>query len=139
MPGVYFPATTKAGGMCFGMPDVCQVPAPPAPPIPTPFPNMGQCVMADKTVNKVLIENMDVVVEMSEIPCSNGDEPGVAGGVISGCNMGPDVFKMGSMKVKAKGKGIVTLTGLTSHNGKNPNFPAGMVVAPSQVKVLVSP
>jgi hypothetical protein len=139
MPGVYFPAITKAGGNCFGMPDVCQVPAPPAPPIPIPFPNIGMCMMADKAVDKVLIEYMPVVVENCEIPLSSGDEPGVAGGVVSGCNMGPNTFKMGSMKVKAKGKGVVTLTGMTSHNGKNPNFPAGLVIAPSQVKVLVSP
>ncbi len=31
-----FPASTKGGGQCFAIPDVCLTPAPPAPPIPVP-------------------------------------------------------------------------------------------------------
>jgi len=41
-----FPASTKGGGQLFAFPDVCKVPAPPAPPIPTPFPNIGMLNMA---------------------------------------------------------------------------------------------
>ena len=36
-----FPATTNAGGMCMGFPDVCKTPIPPAGPVPIPYPNMA--------------------------------------------------------------------------------------------------
>lgn len=118
--------------------DVCKVPAPPAGPIPTPFPNLATLNMALSTTTTVLFENMPVLVEMSETPISSGDEAGVAGGVISSTFIGPVACKMGSTKVKAQGKGVVTMTGMTAHNGKNPNVPVGMVVFASNTKVLVS-
>jgi len=124
--------------MATGPIDVCKVPAPPAPPIPTPFPNLGMIANALQTSTTVMFENKEVVVEMSEIPSSMGDEAGVAGGVISGMNMGPIVFKLGSSKVKVQGKNAVTITGLTAHNGKNPNAPVGMVTLVANMKVLVA-
>ncbi|HEY4248308.1 MAG TPA: DUF4150 domain-containing protein [Lacunisphaera sp.] len=137
MPGL--PASTKGGGMCQGMPDVCKTPAPPAPPVPIPYPNIGQMTMAVKTALKVKIVGMPVVIEMSEIPMSQGDEAGVAGGVVSGKNMDKIVVKKGSMKVQVEGKGCAYLTCMTAHNGANANMPAGAQIAPSQAKVLVSP
>ena len=133
------PAGSKAGGNCMCMPDVCKVPAPPAPPVPTPFPNTAMVANATKTSPKVLIENMDTVVEMSEVPSSTGDEAGVAGGMVSGTFAQKVVFKLGSTKVKAEGKAVVFLTGQTAHNGANANMPAGLFAAPSQAKILVMP
>ena len=140
MPGVTMPAATLQGGqaMVTGPLDVCKVPAPPAGPIPMPFPNLGTINMSLSTTTTVMFSNMPVVVEMSEIPLSNGDEAGVAGGVVSSMNMGPIAFKKGSSKVKAQGKNVVTITGLTAHNGKNPNVPVGMVALVSNTKVLVA-
>ncbi|MCU0692396.1 MAG: DUF4150 domain-containing protein [Polyangiaceae bacterium] len=140
MAGVMLPGATKKGGQCMttGPIDVCKVPAPPARPIPTPFPNTGMIANATQTSTKVMFENKEVVVEMSEIPHSLGDEDGVAGGVVSGMNMGPIVFKKGSSKVKVQGKNVVTITGATAHNGKNPNAPLGMVTVVANAKVLVS-
>ena len=132
-----FPASTKAGGICFAFPDVCLVPAPPAPPIPTPFPNTGECAQADGTIDAVLFGNKEVVVESSKIPMSSGDEPGVNGGVMSGQNMGQVAFKTASSKVYAKGKKVVMLTSTSAHNGASANAPAGTVQTPSQTKVLV--
>ena len=126
------PATSKANGTCLGVPDVCQVPAPPAPPIPTPFPNTAMVANATGTSTKVKIENMDVVVETSEIPSSNGDEAGTIGGVVSGTVAQKVVFKLGSSKVKAEGKAMAFLTGVTAHNGASANMPAGLQIAPSQ-------
>ena len=141
MAGVVFPAATMKGGqaMCTGPLDVCKVPAPPAPPVPTPFPNIATLNMALNTTTTVLIENMPVLVEMSETPISNGDEAGVLGGVVSGVFIGPMSCKKGSSKVKAQGKNVMTMTGLTSHNGKSPNVPIGMIMAVANTKVLVSP
>src|SRR5436309_2643727 len=130
------PATSKGGGVVFAMPDVCKVPAPPAPPIPVPFPNTAQVPMALATSMKVKIMNMDAVVLNSKIPMSSGDEAGVAGGVVSGMNMGEVSFKLGSTKVKAEGKPLCVLTALTAHNGASANMPAGAQIAPSQAKVL---
>jgi hypothetical protein len=132
-----FPASCKAGGVCMGFPDVCKTPAPPAPPIPIPYPNIAQVASATAGTcsSKVKITNQPAVTKDSEIPMSSGDEAGVAGGVISSCNMGKAVFKMASFKVKAEGKGIAKILSMVSHN--KDNFPAGMQIAPSQTKVLI--
>jgi hypothetical protein len=132
------PATTIAGGMAEGVPDVCLVLDPPAPPIPTPFPNLAQVPMSLATSPKVLIQMMPAVVQSSQVPMSQGDEAGVGGGVMSGMNMGPVTYKTASSKVKAAGQPVVMLTSMTAHNGISPNLPAGgAVIAPSQMKVLV--
>ena len=129
------PVATKAGGNCFGFPDVCLVPAPTGP-VPSPFPNTAECRDADGTVDAVLVEGKEVIVESSKIPMSSGDEAGSAGGVVSGVFRGPATFKTASSKVFAKGKKVVLHMALTGHNGDNANMPAGMHVSPSQSKVL---
>lgn len=133
------PMSTTAGGVCFAMPDVCKTPAPPAPPVPIPYPNIAQLASATGTAMKVMVENKPVIVEGAKVPNSQGDEAGTAGGVVSGTNMGPAQFKMGSSKVTAQGKAVVFLGGMTAHNGSNANAPAGTIIAPSQAKVLVMP
>lgn len=133
------PASTKAGGVCFAMPDVCLTPAPPAPPVPIPYPNTGQLAAVNGAVEKVVIEMKETVVEGAKIPNSSGDEAGTNGGVTSGVNMGPVEPKLFSSKVYAKGKKVYFLTGTSAHNGTNANMPAGAQIAPSQVKVFVAP
>ena len=122
-----------------GTPDVCKTPAPPAGPIPIPYPNIGMVNQATKTSKKVKFVSKEVVTTKSEIPSSQGDEAGTAGGVVSGKNMDKVIFKKGSAKVKIEGAPCVTLTGTTGHNGANANMPAGAQIAPSQTKVLVAP
>ncbi|MFT3775520.1 MAG: DUF4150 domain-containing protein [Minicystis sp.] len=139
MPAI-FPAASKAGGQYFAMPDVCFVPAPPpVVQVPVPFPNMAQVASTDGAVDKVLIENKETVVEGSKVPNSSGDEAGTKGGVVSGKNMDQVQPKAFSTKVFAKGKKVVMLTSMSAHNGSSPNIPAGMMVAPSQAKVIISP
>ena len=139
MPAI-FPACTKAGGQCFAMPDVCLTPAPPpVSQVPVPYPNIGMMAMATKTSTRVKFSGMAVVTVRSEIPSSMGDEAGVNGGVVSGRNMDKVTFKKGSSKVKIEGQPCVHLTSPTAHNGTNANVPCGLVVAPSQVKVIIAP
>ncbi len=117
--------------------DTCLVPAPPAPPIPTPFPNMAQCTAANGVVQTVVIENKQTVVQASKIPNSSGDEAGVNGGVASGVNMNQASFTLPSAVVYFGGKKAVYATGMSGQNGSSMNIP-GMVV-PGQSKVIVSP
>jgi len=134
-----FPASTKGGGQCFAMPDVCLTPAPPAPPIPIPYPNIGMVNQAKKTATKVKFAGKEVVTKKSEISRSSGDEAGVNKGAVSGMNMGKVTFKKGSSKVKIQGQPCVHLTIMTGHNGSNANMPAGAQIAPSQTKVIIAP
>lgn len=134
-----FPLSTKGGGQVFAFPDVCKVPAPPAPPIPTPFPNIGMCQQADGGTcsKKVKVLNQPVITKASEIPRTMGDEAGTLKGVSSGTNMDKATFKAGVSKVKIEGNDAVNMLKPTAQNGASANAPAGMVVAPSQSKVII--
>ena len=122
-----------------GVPDVCLTPAPPGPPVPVPYPNMGQLAAANGAVTTVLIENKETIAEGAKVPNSSGDEAGTNGGVTSGTNMGPVEPKVFSSKVYLAGKKAVFHTATTGHNGSNANMPAGVHMAPSQMKVFVAP
>ena len=118
-------------------PDVCKVPAPPAPPIPTPFPNIGQVSSAKKTSSKVKICKKGTVTKKSEIGSTNGDEAGTLKGLISSTTGSKAVYRMASSKVKVEGAPIETAMKMTAHNGSNPNAPPGSQIAPSQTKVII--
>ena len=62
------PASTKGGGQVAGFPDVCKIPAPPAPFAPVPFPNVGMCNGASGTIAKVQMSGKDTIVVSSTIP-----------------------------------------------------------------------
>lgn len=132
-----FPGATTGGGQCMVFPDVCKVPAPPAPPIPTPFPNIGMCSQAKKTTKKVKIKNKKVLTMKSEIPRTKGDEAGTLKGLISSTNMDKLKYKKSSSKVKFEGGKVVRSLDMTGHNGSNSNAPPGAQIAPSQTKVIV--
>ncbi|HEY8430346.1 MAG TPA: PAAR-like domain-containing protein [Sandaracinaceae bacterium] len=134
-----FPLATKGGGQVFAFPDVCKVPAPPGPPVPTPFPNIGMCNQASGATcsRKVKVLNQPVITKASEIPRTMGDEAGTLKGVTSGTVMDKAVFKQGVSKVKIEGNDAVNLLKPTAHNGASANAPAGMVIAPGQTKVIV--
>ena len=136
-----FPASTKGGGQCTIFPDVCKTPAPPAPFVPVPYPNIAMCTQCDGCSEKVLIGNKQTIVKGSEITVSSGDEGGTAGGgMISSKFKGPGQYKKGSSKVTAEGKAICHLTSMVGQNGgSNANCPPGLQVAPSQTDVTVAP
>ncbi len=131
-----FPVSTNMAGMAMGMPDVCLVPAPPAPPIPTPFPNMAMHAMANPgtLAIKFMIQGGMAQNLGSMIMMTSGDEAGVGGGIMSGMIMGPSRATVGSMKLLVGGMPAVRLTSMTMQNMTN--VPAGLVTAPDQVKIL---
>jgi hypothetical protein len=103
-----------------------------------PYPNIAMCMQASGESAKVKISGAWALTVSSKIPMSTGDEPGVAGGVVSGGFKGEVQYKKGSGKVKIEGKAAVYVTSMTGHNGSNANMPAGLQAAPSQTTVLVA-
>jgi hypothetical protein len=135
-----FPASTNGGGSATALPDVCKVPAPPAPPVPTPFPNIAQLAQANGSTcsSRVRILNKKACTVQTEISRTSGDEAGTLKGVVSNMNMDKATFRQGSMSVKVEGHAIVTHLKPTAHNGSNANAPMGTQLAPSQTSVIIS-
>jgi hypothetical protein len=124
-----------AGGMCMAFPDVCKTQVGPVV-VPLPYPNIGQLPVGVSTTTKVLVTNMPAYTQGSKLPMSNGDEAGEEGGVVSGMIMGEVAFRTASSKVSFQGQKVIVLTAMTAHNGSNANIPAGVLMVPSQAKVL---
>lgn len=127
-------AVTKENGQLMAMPDVCLTPAPPAPPVPVPYPNIGMPQMGNPVTTKVLINGMPALTKASKVSPTNGDQAGVNQGAVSGKIMGPAEFIMGSTKVKLEGNPAVFLGNMTKQNDGNA---VGSVLAPSQNKVMI--
>jgi hypothetical protein len=135
MPGL--PVATLQGGQCLGFPDVCLTPVGPVD-VPIPYPNTGMCPTAVMPTTTVLVCNMPALTQGSQLPMSQGDDAGVSGGVTSGMIMGPIAFRSASSKVSFQGQKVIVLTAMTAHNGASANDPVGVLLAPSQAKVLAA-
>ena len=137
-----FPATTNGTGQCAlpGPLDVCKTPSP-AGPVPLPYPNFGMLAQTNGGTcsKKVKITTKKGCTTKTELTMTTGDEPGVAGGVVSSRFKGPLSYKKGSSKVKIEGESAVHLMSMTGHNGSNANMPTGLQVAPSQTSIIVGP
>ncbi|MBL7189108.1 MAG: DUF4150 domain-containing protein [Phycisphaerae bacterium] len=113
------PVATKAGGICFAFPDVCNTPAPPAPPIPIPYPNIGQLSDATGVSTDVKVGGNLVILKGSIIKNTTGDEAGSVGGVLSGSIVGKVEFETASETVKINGDKVVRMTDKTKQNNRN--------------------
>lgn len=135
-----FAVATAQGGTCNALPDTCKVPAPPAPPVPTPFPSTGQLAQANRgtCAKKVTVLNQPVLHLNSQIAMTSGDEAGSAGGVVSGTIKGPAKPTKGSAKVFVEGMAVVFHTCGMAQNGVSANAPMGIHDSPSQSKVFVA-
>src|SRR5436853_4661990 len=106
------------------LPNVCKMPGPPAPFVPTPLPNIGGSAdrMGDAT-STVKIEGKKIAIK-GTFYHSKGDmaSQGTGGGLISSCVHGKTEFTApGSMDVKAEGKNIQLLGDAMTNNGNGPN------------------
>jgi len=110
---------TVTDGICFAFPDVCLTPAPPAPPVPIPYPNIAQLADATGTASTVKAGGKPVVTQASSISLSSGDEAGSNGGVTSGTTKGECKFTSFSATVRANGNAIVRLGDSTTQNNQN--------------------
>lgn len=133
------PCMTTSGGQALAFPDVCLVPAPPGPPIPTPLPNIAMLAQTDSSTcsQNVKIQSQPVITVESEVPRSMGDEAGTLFGVASGTQMDKVTFLAGSSKVRIEGASPVRFTDSSAHNGSSANAPSGNIIAPGQSKVFL--
>src|SRR5437763_2514826 len=90
----------SSSGIASFFPDVCKTPAPPAPPIPIPYPNIGQATDTSGGPSNVTCDGKMPMVKGAKYTKSSGDEAGTIGGVMSSVNMGECEFMLYSFDVK---------------------------------------
>jgi hypothetical protein len=109
------------------MPDVCKTPSPGGP-IPIPYPNISQSATLAKGTTTVKADGgMMIANKGSEFSLSNGDNPGVAGGVKSSTFMKESTWILYSFDVKMDGKNACRLTDKKFQNHENTVDLAGLV------------
>lgn len=124
----------KSGGVSFVFPDLCKTPTPVGP-IPIPYPNVAQSLTAAKGTKKVKADGQSLCIKHSIFARSNGNEPGVGGGIISGRNMERAQFVSSSLTVSAEGKKVCRAFDLVLHNKMN-TFPTPVIQPPLPVVVV---
>lgn len=125
-------ANSQMMGVDIGFPDVCLTPMPA--PVPIPYPNIGLGPMAIPAAYNVLFMATPAHNMASTVVLTNGDNPGVATGVASGCVMGPARHVTASFTTLIGGLPCTRMTSIAIQN--NTNCP-GIRIVPSQIKVLV--
>lgn len=111
---------SSSSGISIAFPDVCKTPAPPAPFVPIPYPNIAKSGDTAKGSKKVKCDGNPVCLEDSNFSMSTGDEAGSAGGgVVSSKIKGKAEFVNFSFDVKIEGKGVARAFDLMLHNDKN--------------------
>ena len=108
-----------SNGMSMVFPDVCKTPAPPAPPIPIPYPNIGKASDTSGGPTTVKTDGEMPMVKGAKYSRSSGDEAGTLGGVMSSVNMNECEFMMYSFDVKMEGNNACRLGDPLFHNKKN--------------------
>jgi hypothetical protein len=132
--GVNFMSVVHAGsnGISIAFPDVCKTPAPPAPFVPIPYPNIAQSSDTAQGAGTVKCDGNPPCVKDSNFKMSTGDEAGSLMGIASNKIKGKAEFVNFSFDVKFDGKNVARALDLMLHNDKNtPPFPVlqGPVIA----------
>jgi hypothetical protein len=129
-----------SGGVTIAFPDVCKTPAPPAPPIPIPYPNIAKSSDTAQGTTSVKCDGNPVCVKDSNFMMSTGDEAGALLGVASNKIKGKAEFVNVSFDVKFEGKGVARAFDPMLHNDKNtPPFPllqAPVIVIPMPERLV---
>lgn len=107
------PVTKGSSGIAAAtLPNVCKMPGPPAPFVPTPLPNIGNSGDAPEGYSKTVTINGHPVAIAGASFGSKGDmaSKGTGGGLISSNTHGPTKFiGPGSMNVKIEGRNVQLL------------------------------
>jgi len=107
------------------VPNVCKMPGPPAPFVPTPLPNLGRSEdSAEGFTTTVLFDGNKVAIKGATYKSTGSPDAaskGTGGGIVSSVEEGKTGFAApGSMNVKAEGKNIQLLGDAMMNNGSNP-------------------
>lgn len=126
------PVTKASGGIASAtVPNVCKMPGPPAPFVPTPLPNVGKSSDSPKGYTKsVKVEGSPVAVKGASFN-SKGDiaSKATGGGVVSANTHGATKFVApGSLDVKFEGKNV-HLLGDQMLNNWGPSMPNSATLA----------
>lgn len=113
-----------SSGITIAFPDVCKTPAPPAPFVPIPYPNIAKSSDTMQGAGTVECDGQPVCVKDSNFMPSTGDEAGTLLGVVSNKIKGKAEFVNFSFDVMFEGKNVPRAFDLMLHNDKNtPPFP----------------
>lgn len=121
-----------SSGVTIAFPDVCKTPAPPAPFVPIPYPNIAKSSDTAQGASTITCDGQPVCVKDSNFMMSTGDEAGSLLGVASNKIKGKAEFVNFSFDVQFEGKNVPRAFDLMLHNDKNtPPFPLlqGPIVA----------
>jgi hypothetical protein len=140
------PVTEGSNGVATAtLPNVCKMPGPPAPFVPTPLPNIGKSGLSPKGYSKkVEIEGSRVAIRGATFK-SIGDiaSQGTGGGLVSSNCEGPTSFVgPGSLDVKIEGKNVQLLSDPMLNNcgasGNPPNAATmtGILQASGEIEVI---
>jgi hypothetical protein len=119
------------GGIDFAFPDVCNTPPVPE---PIPYPNVGPGPEGVPACYNILFSCAPAHNLDTEVPLTEGDEPGVELGDASGTVMGPSRSLTAAFTVLLDGAPATRLTSVTIQNSTNM---VGMRIVPSQATVLL--
>jgi len=119
--GVNFLSVVHKGsnGVTIAFPDVCKTPAPPAPFVPIPYPNIAKSSDTAQGASTVKSDGNPTCVKDSNFMMSTGDEAGTLLGVASNKIKGKAEFVNVSFDVKFEGKGVARAFDPMLHNDKN--------------------
>lgn len=109
----------SSSGVLSAFPDVCKTPAPPAPPIPIPYPNIAQSSDTSSGSSDVKMDGNPIMLQGSKFAVSTGDEAGSIGGIVSSSIKGEAEFIAYSFDVKVEGKPVPRLGDMMLTNKKN--------------------
>jgi hypothetical protein len=101
------------------VPGICKTPAPPAPaPVPIPYPNIATTATPGPGYStKTFVMGTPAYTKKSKTAISNGDQPGVALGLMSNKIMGMAAAVMCSTDVKIENGGVVRSFDMGQTNG----------------------
>jgi hypothetical protein len=99
-----------------GPTDICKTPTPGGP-VPMPYPNIAPSIVPGPGIcTKTLSMASPIYTKNSKIGLSNGDQPGVALGVMSNKIMGMVEMSSTSNDVEAEGGGVARTMDSTNAN-----------------------
>lgn len=108
-----------SNGITIAFPDVCKTPAPPAPFVPIPYPNIAKSSDTMQGAKKVSCDGNPVCVKDSNFMPSTGDEAGSLMGMLSSKIKGKAEFINFSFDVQFEGKNVPRALDMMLHNDKN--------------------